>query len=79
MNMDKDTLELTYIGRDHFLMPVYKDQFDHFWKDTNLGKSEALDLRSSFDFDGDPCFPINQPFKILVKPDISEREFDYMM
>lgn len=51
MNMDKDTLELSYIGRDFFSMPVYKDQFDHFWKDTNLGHSEMPDLHSSCDFD----------------------------
>lgn len=65
---ENNTLILTYIGEDFWSQPVYQDQFNHLWKDTELGASAkpCLHLVISNDIDDDPGMPINQDF--IIQP-----------
>lgn len=65
---ENNTLILTYIGEDFWSQPVYQDQFNHLWKDTELGASAKPCLHSviSNDIDDDPGMPINQDF--IIQP-----------
>lgn len=74
-------MELNYIGEDSWSRPVYQDQFQHLWKDIELGKYEEPILCRAVndDFDGESDTHIWQPFTILQKPPCQKKRFDYMM
>ena len=79
----KSVLVLKYIGEDFWSHPVYKDQFDHLWKDTALGEGGQPSLCSVVgnEFDGEPESHIQQEFTIQQASDLpsSEKRFQYMM
>lgn len=81
--MKKEPLILNYMGDDDFAMPVYQDQFGHYWKDVNLGEPEQPYLYSVLGntFDGDPNTPITQEFTIITKKETvsKEKQFQYQM
>ena len=80
-------LILTYLGKDFWDRPVYKDEKDRFFKDVNLGIG-VLDLCTSSCFDGEPITPVcyieslkSVEIEITNPPQIESREnkFNYMM
>lgn len=64
------SLILEHVGFDDFSCPVYRDQFQHFWKDINLGSSQNPSLYSvsNNDFDGEPMYPIRQDYTFSPAP-----------
>jgi len=64
------TLVLKYIGMDDFSCPVYKDQFEHLWKDIDLGNSQNPSLYSvtNNEFDGEPLYPIQKDYIFSPAP-----------
>ena len=75
-------LILKFIGIDDFGCPTYQDQFNHLWKDLNLGKCEKPDLYSvtNNDIDGEPHSPIRQKYSFSPAPfQRSIYEFQYRM
>lgn len=77
------SLVLEYTGEDNFSMPVFRDQFNHLWKDIDLGRFEQPSLYSVLgnEIDGDPNEPIAQDFtiqknRIIVSED---KRFQYQM
>ena len=84
MNVEKapTTLLLKFVGIDAFSCPVYKDQFDHLWKDIELGNASTPFLHSvtNDDPDGEPITPIRQPYKFESEPyRTNPRHFEYAM
>lgn len=76
------TLVLTYIGEDFWERPVYQDQFNHLWKDVELGEGLRPSLHSAInnEFEGEPDMPIRQAFTIEpVDLPSEEKKFQYMM
>lgn len=80
---ESNTLLLTYIGEDFWSQPVYQDQFNDLWKDTELGASAKPCLHAviSNDIDDDPGMPINQDFIIqpIENPVSNEKKAQYQM
>lgn len=80
---ESNILLLTYIGEDFWSQPVYRDQFDHLWKDTELGDSAQPCLHAVInnDIEGDPGMPINQDFiiKPIANPVSKEKKDQYQM
>lgn len=80
---ESSTLILTYIGEDFWSQPVYRDQFNHLWKDTELGDSAQPCLYAviSNDIDDDPGMPIQQDFIIqpIGNPISKEKRAQYQM
>jgi len=77
-----DTLILEYIGMDDFSCPVYKDQFQHLWKDIDLGNSQHPSLYSvsNNEFDGEPMNPIQADYRFSPAPyRKNPNEFQYRM
>lgn len=76
-------LILKYIGEDFWSCPVYRDQFGHLWKDTELGNSKIPSLYSvtNNEFDGEPLSPIRSEYIIQEprKPEDPQQAFQYMM
>ena len=81
MSTSQDPLILTYIGNDSWSRPVYRDQFQHLWKDTNCGKCDVPSLHSSSndEFDGEPDMPIQQEFVLVGAKKSESKSFQYMM
>ena len=84
MNVKKamPVLLLKFIGIDEFSCPVYKDQFDHLWKDIELGNSANPYLHSvtNDDPDGEPLAPIRQPYQFESAPyRTNPHHFEYAM
>lgn len=80
MSSLQDPLILKYIGEDSWSRPVYKDQFQHIYKDVNCGRS-APSLFSSVndEFDGEPDMPIDREFHIVGIEVKKDKRFEYMM
>lgn len=80
---ENNTLILTYIGEDFWSQPVYQDQFNHLWKDTELGDSAQPSLCAiiSNDIDDDPGMLIKQDFVIkpIENPVSKEKRAQYQM
>lgn len=85
MNLEdkEETLVLKYIGDDSWSRPVYQDQFNHLWKDVDLGDCTLPSLYSAYnnEFDGEPDMPIRRKFAIEGKaePQNKNMEFQYML
>lgn len=79
--MDKKIL--TFIGKDGFDCPTYRDQSGTLWKDINLGNSESPDLYSvtNNDPDGEPLYPIKGDFVFDKSGPYKKNpfEFEYML
>lgn len=79
------TLVLKYIGEDAWSRPVYQDQFNHLWKDVDLGNYSQPSLCSvvNDEFEGEPDMPIKQEIKCTYLPVEGligkEKSFQYMM
>lgn len=63
---NKEVLKLIYVGDDYWSRPVYKDQFNHLWKDVELGTIATPSLYSPVnnDFEGEPECALKQPYEI---------------
>lgn len=86
MNSEKEQeniLILKYIGEDSWSRPVYQDQFQHLWKDIELGKFADPSLYAAVndDFEGEPDTSIKKKYTILPREGIisEEKRFQYMM
>ena len=79
--MNKEKLQLTYIGEDDWNRPMYKDQNENLWKDIECGDFEipVLYASSNNDVDGEPDSPILQEFEIVKAKEPNPKRFDYMM
>lgn len=75
------TLILQYIGSDDWDRPVYQDQFERLWKDTELGDSATPLLHSVIGntFDGEPDMLLRKSFKIQKAMPENPYRFQYMM
>lgn len=80
---ENNTLILTYIGEDFWSQPVYRDQSDHLWKDTELGDNAQPYLHAvvNNDIEGDPGMPIKRDFIIqpIENPVSNEKKAQYQM
>lgn len=76
-------LILRYIGEDFWSCPVYRDQFDHLWKDIELGNSKISSLYSvtNNEVDGEPLAPISDEYIIQEPREFQDpqQSFQYMM
>lgn len=82
LDQENNLLVLKYIGIDSWSRPVYQDQFNHLWKDIDLGYFSKPSLCSVCpnDFDGEPDSPIKQDFKIEPIQELSyEKKYQYML
>lgn len=81
MSSSQNPLILTYIGEDFWSRPVYRDQFQHLWKDVSCGESGSPSLHSSVndEFEGEPDMPIDQEFTLVGAPEDDEKSSQYMM
>ena len=73
-------IKLHYIGTDYWGCPVYKDQNDKLWKDTNLGDGEpSLYSSSNNEIDGEPDHPINIEHEFITKYEKNPNSSNYLM
>lgn len=83
VNKGNNILVLKYIGTDGWSRPVYQDQFNHLWKDIDLGYYSMPTLCSACndEFDGEPDMPIEQDFTIRSQEGLisNEKKYQYMM
>lgn len=83
MESKKNTvLVLKYIGEDFWSMPVYQDQFNHLWKDVELGgyNEPVLYAPVNNEFEGEPSNAITQEFIIEhPNPTKNDKRFQYQM
>ncbi len=81
MSTSQDPLILTYIGDDSWSRPVYRDQFQHLWKDTDCGRHDVPSLHPSVndEFEGEPDMPIQREFILVGAKKSEDKRFQYMM
>ena len=73
-------LKLTYICKDDWDKPVYKDQNGKIWKDLSFrGCHPELYSSSNNEIDGEPCFPIKIEYEFVTKYEENPNRFNYMM
>lgn len=62
---------LTYIGRDGRSRPVYEDENEKLWKDTDCRAGWQGVLHSSYhnDFDGEPDCPMKSNIECIFIPE----------
>lgn len=75
-------LIMNYIGEDFWSRPVYRDQYDHLWKDVELGDCNPPILYAAVnnEFEGDPDTAIKRKF-IIEQPNPTKeaKRFQYQM
>ena len=53
------TLKLKYLGNDSWDRPVYKDQYNNYWKDITLGRNPSKEtLHDAEAFEDEPSYPM---------------------
>ena len=65
----KKKLNLTFIKKDRWSLPVYKDDNGRLYVDTDPGcVYPAIHTKSSNDIEGEPEFPISEDIEVTFIP-----------